>query len=200
MSIDHEYMQETVDIVDEYVSALVNHVDFYNVVCGLKIKDGRWDYDLVPYSLKQVYLYKYKSRVADVDKPKFKHLVKVAVNNYYSEEFGLRPAKILVKQKPVLDQTQDLIDSAKSKIRNVELKMNTLSKFENVVKAEVVLIHGTPVEELNEQDLINLIRKAKDEKAAIKDLIEDSKRMKEKYDTLSANIKIYSEALDSIND
>lgn len=193
------YLQSTIDIADNYVGVLVQDRSYYEKLTKLPIVNGRWNYTDIPeHPCFSVYL-TYKNLVHDSEKQYFNRVVKLILNNYYAEEFGLTPVKIHVTQETnYLSSSSSKKPIQVKKLKEAELKVNTLKKYENQAKAVVTLIHGTPVEELTENDLIELIRVTRESKESIKDLIDDSKRMKEKYEKFEEDIKVYVEALDNL--
>lgn len=225
---DKAFLRETVELADNYVTTLVNESEAFRIYSEMhKVNLFKLNSDL-PYTIPATSR-EYNSilrRVDQQDKQKFALLCRLVIWNYYAEQFGLVRTVIPVKHwsetlemydpfrdpewKPE-DSIRDLgtitqeqinqhLTKAEEHFRIVENEMNTLTKYKDVVVKEVTLIHGKPVDEYTEEELISLIRNAREEKNSIADLVNDSKRMAKRSETLTTNITVYTTALDSLKD
>jgi hypothetical protein len=201
------FLTSTIELAKEYLIVLTNESYAYSHYCGInKNQDFKLDYTM-PYRFRctAVEYGRIQNKIRDFDqKQKFSILCRLLIWNHYAEEFGLERTVIPVKTnpEPTLDKLasdiQTHLEDAQQHFRKVENQMNTLTKFEKETTVTVTLIHGKPVEDYNESELVELIRKARAAQKDISDLVDTSKRMKDRHEKLTADIAIYTEALDSL--
>ncbi len=209
--VTSDYDEETVEVADNYCTVFVNESLCYEAV-GRFFKNNpntEINFDF-PYKLDCTNS-EYRSalkKLSKEGKANFAALCRVVIWNYYAEEFNIPRLPIKVRSKhtqpidPDLDQLTDEINqhmaNAEQSFKKVEIEMNTLTKYAKTPSVTVQLIHGRPADEYTEEELMALIRNAKASQESIADLVDTSKRMKEKSEQYSADIAVYVEALDNL--
>lgn len=203
--LEVEYLQETLDLAYNYLLEFSNEREAYDEIC-------RFFKACKPKTISTGFMYEwskgrrtyrsYFNKVDPTDKPNFAVLCRIVIWNHYAGEFELPVYKIKLKLTQSLDDLKSEIDQhlldAEQHFRDVGNQMNTLTKFANETTTTVTLIHGKPVEDYNESELVELIRKARVAQKDISDLVDTSKRMKERHEKLSKDIEVYTSALDSL--
>lgn len=214
--------EEFLQAVDEYILAATNESNYYHSVqswfdisYNRKLSSG---FPVAP-QIPNLSILINKIRKSDfgmyIDFSEKRTFVQTMLYLHYTAEFvpdyvDMRISdfyEITRKLEPVYDvfsdpnwepEVNEHIEQANQHFKIVENKMNTLTKFEKEVSATVHLIHGRPAEDYTESELMQLIREAQKNKAAISDLVETSERMKAKSEKYDADIKVYVEALDNL--
>lgn len=216
---EHDFDQSTVDLADSYALVFVNERSCYELIKQWFNDTSNTDINTsFPYKndyTRKEYLSCLNRVTVQRDKSNFAALCRMVIWNHYSELYSLRQIRILVK-KPVEQlsyekspfqtlnseefwkEIDNHTDNANQHLRNVENEMNTLTKFKDEVTKTVTLIHGKPVEDYTEAELVELIRKARQSQQDISDLVDTSKRMKERHEQLAKDILVYTEALDKL--
>ena len=213
--INHKFKPETVEIAEEYKLVAINSNEFYKEVVMY------FDHMVTHYGAKHLCLsnaFPYKTdsirreynrlfrKVCTNDRPHFNRLCRAFIYEYYFEQY-VQPyvshtlkdeVSICVDADVLWDDIEEHIDKANQHFRKVESDMNTLTKFQETPFADVSLIHGKPVEDYTESELVDLIRKARKSQADIADLVKDSKRMAAKHKELEEAITVYVSALDNM--
>lgn len=198
--ITHKFKPETIEAAVMFKLHCVNERDFYNEVIYFFKNLASVNIGInnsFPYCIKcteKEYKH-YFNQINKTDTPHFARLCRVLIYEHYYEEF-VKPFTVL----SLMDQVKIHLDKADKHFRGVENTMNTLTKYENKPTAMVHLIHGKPVEDYTEKELVSLIRKARQEQEDIKDLVATSERMKSKHTQLEEAIKVYVKALDNLKD
>ena len=211
--INHKFQPETLEIAEEYKLVAINSSEFYQNVSDyfsycFTIKNHRCLHNGFPYKVDDIRR-KYNRlfrKVCTNDRPHFNRLCRAFIYEYYFEQY-VQPyvshtlkdeVNICVDADVLWDEIEEHIDNANQHFRKVENDMNTLTKFQETPFAEVSLIHGKPVEDYTESELVDLIRKARKNQADIADLVDTSKRMKAKHKELEDAITVYVAALDNM--
>lgn len=210
-TINHEFDPKTIDIADQYVLEVTNESKFYKeYMSAVGLKTNISARETLSFGDFSVLFHTYKNKVNDEDRHKFRNLVQNMLWKHYAEQFcDLEFIVRMIKEHPIrvtgptpnaqlkveIDQH---IEKAQQHFDKVENFMNTLSAYQDKASATVTLIHGKPVENWTEAELVARIRDARAAQASIKDLVDTSTRMKAKYEQYEADIKVYTEALDKL--
>lgn len=208
---DRVFEERTVELADNYAIVFINESACYKEITKY-FNENKPEYitSEMPhycFPIRNEY-FAALARVKGDDKRHFAALCRMVLWNHYAEEFNLR--RVVIKSSnchkkesegfsnDLLDEAIKNLNNAKAHFNNVEIKMNTLTKFEKVPVATVKLIHGRPIEDYTEAELIGLIRKANEQKKDIADLVSTSKRMAARDKELTEAITVYTEALDNL--
>jgi hypothetical protein len=159
-------------------------------------------YNLVAYNTKfeifPIHTYYKGESISLVNIPQY-------MKTTFNQTFHLLDQEVtdLPASKETLDVSGSVsLSEMKPKFVTIFKKETTMSelqtKYANVPHATVELIHGIPVENYKEQELVDLINKAQHELEQAKKLADVSTRMKNKCERLETNIKVYIEALDKL--
>jgi hypothetical protein len=199
-----EYLPSTVEIAYDYLLEFNNERVAYDTVTDyVNSNKPKTITTAFPYEYakgRSSYLMFFR-KVEQTDRPNFAALCRLLIWNHYAEEFELPRFDIQIKQKSseqLRTEIANHLTNAEQHFKNVENQMNTLTKYASETTTTVTLIHGKPVEDYNESELVELIRKARVAQKDISDLVDTSKRMKERHDKLAEDIKVYTEALDNL--
>lgn len=208
---DRVFEECTVVIAENYTLAFINDSSCYKQISDY-FNENKPEYitSEMPhyYFPVKVEYFNALNKIKGDDKRHFAALCRMILWNHYAEEFNLK--RVVIKSSnchkkesegfsnELLDEAIKNLNNAKEHFNNVEIKMNTLTKFEKVPVATVKLIHGRPVEDYTEAELIGLIRKANEQKKDIADLVSTSKRMAARDKELTEAITVYTEALDNL--
>lgn len=136
----------------------------------------------------------------DYSRDQMNELLRFMLYCYYYQEF-VAPHAPEYYVTPSLSQIK-ILEKLRPTPKPIEVTpmstSNFISKFEDQALVTVKLIHGKPVEDYSEAELIDLIRKAKEQQSAISDLVDVSKRMADKHASIAKNIEVYVKALDAL--
>lgn len=160
---------------------------------GLNFLDGTTiKYD--EYGTSSIYK-SYLKLVHHEDRRYFAGTVRACIYNLLHDKLRLPQ----IEWDGLVSQTESTleIDNEESEMKTYEAKC-VVAGFENKAKSTVDLVHGVPVNQLKEQDLIELITKAQEEIKAISHLALLSKRIENKVLKLEENIGEYVKVLDSL--
>lgn len=207
MATKHLYKPETFDVAQDYVLAAVNDGDLYKKICRWfsEYPEASFEGNFFPHISGDLSHYyrecKNKSHIHDRDF--FVLMVKQILFNHYHEHFrgsyvpychGLHFVEHSTKE-----EIQTHTETSNDDFKLMENTLETLTEFKDVPSATVHLIHGRPAKDYTEAELMELIRKAQANQAAIADLVDTSARMKKKSEQFAADIKVYVEALDNLS-
>ncbi len=174
-------------LIENYNSMSVALKEGLNFLDGNTIKHKGYGIDSVYKS--------YLKLVHDEDHLYFAATVKACIYNLLHDKLRLPQ----IEWDGLVSQTESTleIDNEESEMKTYEAKC-VVTGFEDKAKSTVDLIHGVPVNQLKEQDLIELITKAQEEIKAISHLALLSKRIENKVLKLQENIGEYVKVLDSL--
>lgn len=199
------YSPVIVEIATQYINIVVNESKFYKAIERYMATKPKEVSTLMPYRLDssecslccKTY-YQHLNATTSRDRANFAAICRILLWNYYAEKFDLLEYPISTTPSSLFEETQKHLNSANEHLTNVENKMNTLTQYENETLVTVDLIHGRPKDSYTEAQLIELIRKARAAQNDIADLVDTSKRMKERHEKLAQDIAVYTEALDNL--